>query len=325
MRALAVLLLVAGSATAGENRLHVCEVELVGPLSHFELVLGENAKSTVQLELLAGERRTLRVPVAAVLPEALGGPAHWPLPEVRARAGTGSARPVRWSEDPGAADWDRVPPVLRLRNRPLVPGAVRLASPGALLLLAAGLALALGARRRPRMALVAGPALAAALLWLPAGTPRAEGVVVFEADGAALVALRVEGHRDWIAVGADGDTARLEVRPEGAAIDVELDGLVGASGPGRWVARAPGAELFAVSVLEGRGLAGVPLDPRSAAARWTRSAEGAQSGGGHWSGPAEPPPGWLVAGLPMGTGILLASGRGPAGGTFVRLTGWSDP
>lgn len=318
------LLLLAASPPTGDDRLHVCEVEIEGPLERFVLSLGDSATTEVERSFLAGERRTLEIPVAARTPAALVPGDPWPLPEVTGVEGAGSVRPLRWRADPGAAAWSSVPVALRLRSRPPVPEPGSGVGPVSFLLLAAGLVGVLAAGRRGRTAALLAVGVAVPLLLLPGGGAGPDDVVVWEADAASPVALNVQGRRHRLGLNPgerleDGFADRLEVRPEAAPIRISWRSSGGHTpGPG-WVAEAPGAELFTFWAHAGAGLEAVPHEPERALERWVRTA------GGNWSGAEEPPPGWLVTGLPMGTGILLARFGDRAGRTWLRLSGYRGP
>ncbi len=320
-------------AAAGENRLWLAELELAGPLERVEVAV-DGGTTVLAGPLLAGERRTLLVPVPALAAPALGPAELWPEPGVRAD-GDGTAAFVRWRESEPDAFWSGVPRGLQARPRPPLAGARPRASVAALCTCAAALVLALGARRRAALAaLGAGAALAAALL--PAAGGDAPPIAVLEADLAGGAWVRVLAARDALALPADlgaaGESVRLESEPEGGALVFEASLAAGAP---RWSVRAPGALLH---LLERRA-----PDPDARPGRnpfgelaeaWVRDAAGTWSALGRWprgtprpapgaAGRGTPaPPGWLAAGLPQGVGVLVGRLAEPGRAAWVRASGF---
>jgi hypothetical protein len=165
------------------------------------------------------------------------------------------------------------------------------------------------------------------VLALAAGrTPESTPVVLLEWDATDALALRVRNAPDRLATaGLDG----LEVRPEGAALELVLSTADGAG-----TAAAPARALAVVT-----GVTGVP-PPEIAPERngweplaetWTRDPRGTWRAHGAWAldaplpparddvAPHGSPPGWLASALPPGRGVLLAR---TAGGTWLRGLGF---
>ena len=313
-----------------QGRLVSARAICTGPLAGFEIAWPDGSALHATLALAAGEERTLdlRLPLPAA--GALGAP--------RVSAdGTGTARLEPWPDARGAAfasAWERLPPGLRLRPPPPPPdrdaGRGRL-PPGALLAAAAGLALVLGLRARPRAALGAGAlgALLALALAAPLA-PDARASEVLEGDGSAWLLARAA--RSRLSLDPAGG-ARLDVDPPEAPLAVR-------GADGAWEVAAPGALL-----VERRPVGDVPADALRAERNgledlprcWLRGADGLWSHRGAWArgeplpgaveGPA--PPAGLIAGLPQGRAVLLAERARPerpdGALAWLRVVGFPAP
>ncbi|MCP3917745.1 MAG: hypothetical protein GY711_19550 [bacterium] len=318
---IALLLALCGSPAQDGDRWFPARVVLEGPTEGVRLELGPAGATRIESVLLAGERRTVRVPFASG-PREPGAPASTP-PEVP------GARFEGW--EPRSGDWAALPAGLRIRSRP-VPASER--TPGAglatLSLLVAGGALALGLRRRPALALAAGGLAALA----------ATGVELRRDDAAPRPVRVLEGDAEaesWLAVTAatgelelPADVFRVETDP----VRVELEYSVALDGAGeRSVrARASRARIVAFEPFE-PGLRRLHSELNAwaaCAAAWTREPGEEWVGHGAWGlgerlPGADPlaaaPPGWAVAGLPQGRRVLLAL-AGEAPPEWVRLVGF---
>ena len=331
-RLLATALLAA--AASGDNRLWRAAVELEGPLDAVVLRLEGSGSTRVEAALLAGEERRLLVPLAARVNPTLGPPASWPEPDV-AVEGAGRARFAGWEPDPEPAFWAGVPRELRSRPRPPLEESEARAGAAALALVAAAFALLLGWRRRPRLAALAGLAGAGAVLLVPlAADPDADRVEVLEGRAAEGLWLRVGAARGSLVLPPEA-AALLEVQPPGVPLAWELQG----TGPEPARAGAPGALLYLLERWDpaGRRPRAGANELGALAAVWIRRADGSLSARGAWrageplpaepatgTGPAEPPPGWLLAGLPQGTPVLLARRAGPGPPRWVRVSGFEE-
>jgi hypothetical protein len=98
--------------------------------------------------------------------------------------------------------------------------------------------------------------------------------------------------------------------------------------------RAPGAALFGLRRLDEPprlALSAARNDARALVAAWVRSADGRLEAVGPWplgaelppARAADPPPGWLRAGLPEGRGVLLARVAG-APERWLRAVGFEE-
>ncbi|MFT5689947.1 MAG: hypothetical protein ACI8PQ_002796 [Planctomycetota bacterium] len=339
-----ILLFLLGSHAAAtaqvQERAWFVDVSLEGPLGELELRMGEEDRSRLELNLLGGERRSLRVLVPGRIPLGHAALARAPLPEIQGGAGAGgSAEVLGWSEDQSAGVFEALPPGLRTRSIPPVVAGAGTARAGALLLLVLGLGSGLFLRRRPWTCLLLGIVLGAAVLWLQllSGASGAQ-TIVLEADLERGLWLEVRAARDELS----GPFESLAVDPEGGAILVEssLDSFSSTSsegdpGVGPVLAMAPGRVLVGRRMLPGSP----PALTSGAAAggnQWgdfeltfLRDPRGNLSAHGAWGqGAALPPqddsssadpPGWLVAGLAPGHWIFL--GR-LMDGRWVRATGF---
>jgi len=318
--AAAALLLFAGAAAAqGPNRCWMGEVLLEGPLARVELDCGPDGRTLLDGALVAGERRTLTVPLPCAPPLGLDGLGAQPPPHVSVE-GAGSARWLGFASVQPEEGWLRVPPGLRGRPRPPAGSAaprVPLSAP----LVAAGAAAAaavLGARRRAArvLAACAGAAVAAALASRgpAAGAPMA----VLEADLEAGRGVRALAAAATLELGAGPPPLRLEAVPPDQPVELAVDLATGAR-----TVRAAGGLVRFDEEPDPAGAGRAPLQPawfRDAQGGWTRFASVAEGRGRPEAG--EDPPGWLRAGLPPGRSVLL--GRA-ADGDWVRLLGAPAP
>jgi len=349
-RALGALapLLLALPLAAGENRHWVARFALEGPLD--ELVLDAGPYGTTRLvlrpALLPGERREARLPLPWRAP--LGGASLPADPELRIErrpADAGEARFLGWVAPQPSAALEALPPGLASRPRPpLGPGSARapgLATSALLLLLAA---LLLGRGLRGRGAGSAGPARAreirsnasAVLVGLLVGgllfflgrrpAPPGAAVEVVEGDLARDAWLSVRSGRERLA----GPFARLELEPAGRALAFELAGEEG--GEPRASAVAPGSVLSDLERLPTPADTTLDRPPCGALDEvWLRAADGRWARLGAWPADAPAPageeraqpqlPGWLVTGLPPGTGVLVGRLADGGEGRWMRVTG----
>ena len=323
-------------ALAGENRLWRAELVLEGPLERVRVDCGAAGATLVEGPLLAGERRSVSVSVPVRAPLGADGLAALPAPRLSVEPpGSGAARFVGFAELQPAGRLRAVPAGVRARPRPpLTDGAPR-PRPHALLLVGGAWVVALGARRRRRggLATLAVGALAGAVVvGTGARTPEALPRVLEEWDLASPRGLEVEGALGALALFEDGNAlARdgLEVAPEGAPLVIEH----ALAGGGERV-RAPGVALFGLRRLDAPprlALAAARNDARALAAAWVRSADGGLEAVGPWplgvalppARPADPPPGWLRAGLPAGRAVVLARVAG-APERWLRAVGFEE-
>ena len=169
--ALALAAAALAGAAHGQNRCWLGEVELAGPLTRVELDCGADGRTRLAGALMAGEHRTLTVPLPLAPPLGVEGLASLAPPTITAEGG-GSARWVGFAPEQPERGWLRLSPGLRLRPRPPTGAAAAAVSLSALAVaaLAAAAAAVLGARRRALSALsaCAGAAVAAALAGRPA-------------------------------------------------------------------------------------------------------------------------------------------------------------
>ena len=325
-------LLVALALARGENRLWFVDVELEGPGAELVLDCGADGATRVPGPFLAGEQRTLCVPVPARSPLGGAGLGAVPLPRVELRGapgGAGSARVRGWSAEQPAAELERRVGALLARPRPPGPGAHAGPSVAELLLLFVAGVLALRWRRRlvpcALVGLGAG-ALGFALARRDVGERAVVAVQELDLGTGAGLALEVYVARDELALPR---AERLEVVPAGHALELEAR-------DGAWRARARGAELQALSAGDGAALA--LLDPadngwRDLALAWTRDAGGVWRARGAWprgaalerGEPGAGAPGWLASALPPGRGVLVGRLAEPEEGVsaaWVRCVGF---
>lgn len=293
------------------------EVQAAGPVGTLRCTAGWEF-TEVHADLDAGERERLLVPLLGRR-QAAGLEPRPALDEPRAGIQV-LAETLDWPEP-----WERLPRLLRSRTYPPVQhngpqlGQVQWAW------LAMSLILVLALRRRPWWGLALGALAAFVLyLWIPAAEVQHPKIVrVLEGDGA--------GH--WLEVRGAHDRLLLERIERGwlarlpAAQEVYIERL--ADPQGAWAICSEGARLFFSTRIE------VPRPPSAAdsaghefEAVWVRLPGESWTARGAWDGGALPkvdpeasdPPGWLVAGMPQGRGILV--GRLRSAGTapsWMRL------
>jgi len=350
---LVLLALVGLSAAArGENRLWWVGLDLEGPLAGVWLEPARGGRTFVDAPLAAGERLELEVPVpflSALDLEYLGMP-------VVLVEGAGSARVFAVEDARAQGDgWRRLPRGLVARARP-APERRRAAPAGAALVIVVGLAAAaVAAGVRPRARVTA----ALALVHLGAAAALIGPLAPAAKDGGRVVAVELLGSGPGVEVRAErgqleapvGVVLALEVDPEGVAVEFAARPSLG-DPRAHWVARAaPGARAPRFAAWT----AGAP-DPGGAGGSLAPAFNGFESlrrqdrgrplsswhGVGPWAlGDAAPStipfhgvgdtrrgspqlpsgfPGWLLAGLPQGVGVLVADLEPEADGTprFLR-------
>lgn len=321
-----------GAQDVPESRVRRAEIALEGPLEQVEIAFPDGSGAVLELELGEGERRTLNVP----LPMPAGSPQLAPRIDV---AGSGTARVT---SDPGidplaSEAWTRLPIGLRQRPLPPAPDSRDAASPplAAWLLACAGFALALRARDRGVLALVAGAlggGAAFAAAWVGQGV-RSE-LVLLEGVADSPFWLRVRTAEGKLDLPVDLGAARIETHPARAALRLRAR-----EGP-RGLATSLESAQAAIYQIEVEELGRERLtragsnDFASFSRVWVRDPDGSWSSRGAWdlgSGlpSAEPaagvPPSWIQPALPLGTGILIAERVAEGDGslqTWVRLVGF---
>lgn len=298
-----------------QSRLAWARYELHGPMSEpaLELVAGSSTRLTGAL--LAGEHVERLLPVV-VDPLGSRGEPRWTWSEDPDRAGR--ARFLGWDHE-AEMQWSALPPGLRARPRPPVLPADT-TPPLALFFLLGGAALAsVGLARRGRLAPLV-PSLAGCVLaWWFAGAANPGAPLtwtVFEGQGGDGPWIEVRAAWETLALPAEATALVLASEPEAAPISV-VTKLAHADGLDL---RAPGAALTSSRVCDpapGR-IDASGQDCADFEAVWWR-AEGEWTYRGAWSRgqalPAarlgDPPPGWLMNGLPQGPRVCLARTAGP--------------
>jgi hypothetical protein len=324
---------VASAQVAPESRVRRAEIALQGPLERVEIAFADGSGAVLELALRAGERRSMSLP----LPVPAGGADLEPRVDVQ---GDGSAivAPSASVEPAAIEAWSRLPIALRQRPLPPAPDSRDGASTpwAAWLLACAGFALALRARERGALALLAGAlgggaAFAAASM----GDDARSELVLLEGTADSPLWVRVRAAEGRLEVPADLGAARIETRPARAALRLHV-----AEGPQglRCSLESGQAAIYLVDVQEfgrGRLTRADPNDLAPLARAWARDPDGTWTFRGAWDagallGPPEPvagePPSWIQPALPLGTGILIAEQAGAAAGggprTWVRLVGF---
>jgi hypothetical protein len=302
------------AAAGSQSRIALADVEIAGPFDGATLDAGAAGRTQITGHLLEGETRIVRVPV----PVRAGSLRVPPRIHVAGETGaldaeSGRAKFVGWRDD-GSADlaW---PAVLRARSRPPLEWTAPRPGGAALAVLAAGFVLGLSLLRRPIAALLVSIACAACACAVGVRTDEraAERTTVYEGAADADAWLEVDAERERMVLAASAP-AHVESEPADARIlcDVALDDA------DKWTLRAARAVLYRYAPLAPGARSISPAANRWAdlAEVWTRDA-GEWSARGAWAigsplpaairGP--PPPGWLAAGLPQGTDILVARSR----------------
>lgn len=335
MIAFALLLALAPSASLdslGEVTPEVALVEFEGPTSGGAVRLG-TLVTRVELELERGEVRRVRVPFSA-------GELATRDVELRFELESGAARLLEWEDGSAQERWSRLPASLRGRPIPAPGGIGSRPTPLGFAVLGSGLLLVFVFRSRPRLSVLIGLGAAALLLALPTVERVGQSeVVVLEGEGQSGTWIRVRVQRAETEVDPDR-LVRLGVVPSDSAVTWTVRESSGARPSWRaQVGSVTGARLIAAESFEGSvlidpGLDGEPaiaaLDFRST---WVREAASGSrpEARGLWargeplptqvSSEAPTPPGWLVAGLPPGTRVLLGELEEADGAVvWVRLT-----
>jgi hypothetical protein len=320
---------------APENRVQLAEIALVGPLRKVEIDYADGSGATLEIEVRAGERRTLSL----ALPIPAGGAQLEPRIAVD---GAGTAR-IDWhgSQQQGTEPaWARVPMSLRQRPLPPAPASGGGAGPplAAWFLACAGFALALRWRDRGVLALLGGAAGGAAAFTvaeLDSEPIRDRVVLEGVADSPIWLNVRVGAGR--LDAPTDLASAWIETRPVRAPLRMRArEGPRGVEG----TLESPRGAIYRLAGIElGTGLAARAGPNRLASfvRTWVRDPDGTWTRRGAWSsGESLPgaddgegePPSWIQPALPLGAGILIAeqapdpalAERGAE--TWVRLVGF---
>lgn len=312
LRTLLAALLVASSALA--QRIAFADVDVRGPCSGIEAQLELPGTGPTSLALDVPVGSTSRVVLPLLLPPDLAAADLASLRAPRLEPAGGGASFAGWQQPSTLERWAAVPSGLRARPRTAPPEQRAAPSLAACaLLIAAGCAVLAVKRAAARVA-IGLVALAAGWGIAPRGDGRDATTAVWEFDAAAERGLGWFSARDLKRFGGELAYSRVDppVLPAGARID-------GAAHSDVWTWRAEGARLWT----------GIELDPALLAHAalvyaWTRRAGGAWVG--HGAPPSPEPPGWLVAGLPMGVDIALGLRRsgGSDGAPWVRWVGPFD-
>lgn len=295
-------LLLAAAWSAPQQTLCSVELELDGPTVGVELGPA-SLPSRVQVALVAGERRRVRVPfIRPLAQEGLAAP--------QVLSGALDSDALEGVRVPGR--FEDLPMALRLRSLPPIESRLPRPLPIHMAWLGAALLVVLGLRRRPAAALLAGAGAGLLLLVLPAGAGGGPSFVrVLEGDGESGRWLEVRGAADRLELGAQ-ERGWLEVQPADRPAELRTREERGAL-------RSEIVALGATVHLRRERVAPVrPTRDGSGGYRflrvWLREPGAGWQERGAWSGdgplpPARPeggdPPGWLAAGLPQGVPILV--------------------
>jgi hypothetical protein len=312
--ALAVAL---ASQEPAPGRFREAEVELVGPLGAVRCEVPGRGATRIEAGLVAGERRTVVVPIAATARDA-------DLELVELPESAGAARWTAWLRErtsETARHWGMLPAGLRSRPWPIPPrqdGGGRVPHVAWLAALAwIPFARSLRGRRVALAALSA--AACAAIVAAAGGSGRPRELRVVEIDGATGISLVVEAGRDRVAVPREPPLYFATV-PEHAPVEAELD-LAG--GPWKLAARGVTFLRWTEPVLAERERLVQRLGGARFEAAWTRSADGVWTAEG--DGTVADPPGWLNPALPLGVrariGKLAPDPEHPGRETWVRMIG----
>ena len=318
----------------GEARLWLGEVRLVGPLSQVRFDCGEDGDLVLRADLVAGEERLVDLPFPVRSPLGVEGILAVPAPGIElAQEDSGEVAWLGWSDAQPEEVFERLAFSVRSRPRPpasLTPtrlGLFELALLGALALAA------LACRRRPGIAACIGLLGAVGLGARVVTRAGPEGTVTvvemdLDADQALVVSWVVGGLRSTSA--SSLRSVRLECAPPLAPVHFELN----LDGDLTWnTTGGPIWSLFEATVPE---LTPTRNGHGDLSDCWTRTGPGEWRRHGPWPerGPMPPPgtdpglsgegpPGWLVAGLPPGRGVLLGredTGAGPQ--RWIRVVGF---
>ncbi len=307
-----VLALAALLCVGNPSRVRQAEVELVGPLDDVRLVVAGRAETILHAKLVAGERTTLVVPLAAARDER-----ELVLSEVPECAG--SARWTGWVRDElndAEQSFEALPIGLRTRARPALPRAAGERVSWAAWFLALGVVpLLLSVQRRTAVMGAVSGCAALAVFVLARSTVPVPSARVLECDADSGRWVAVDSARDELRAPC-AVPLHFAVEPEHAFVQGELDRSALPSG--MWTVRARGAIFLRWSAFDPgqRSLERTENRWGRIEALWLRSAEGVWSFHGEWElGRALPaardaapidPPGWLNPALPLGTEILIA-------------------
>ncbi|MSR61066.1 MAG: hypothetical protein EXS08_01290 [Planctomycetes bacterium] len=305
-----------------ENRQWYVELELVGPCAAVRLECGADGWTRIEGPFLAGEERTLIVPVPVRSPLGAEGLAAVPFPQVvlEPAAAAGRARLGGWASEQLASRLQRSAGELGVGARPSGRSLAARGAPAELAVVLAAGGFLLGLRRRFLacvLVALAAAGLAFALSRGRAGSCGEVELVQWQAGEEHALVLRVSANR----LALDGE--RLEVVPAGRALEFHF----GRDGRGGEV-RAEGAQLTGLAEVPAPSLASARNDWQALAQVWTRSAGGEWSAHPEWGvgealGPPRTgadPPGWLTGALPPGSEILVARSQG---GAWVRCLGFA--
>jgi hypothetical protein len=302
----------AGAQALPESRVRVSLVALEGPLRGVEMTHSDGSGARIELSLVEGESRTLRLP----LPVPVGAQDVEPRIEVD---GLGSARILPSTVATGDSLMQaaaRLPMSLRQRPLPPPPAARDPSSPppAAWLLACAGFSLALRLRARGAHALLAGLAGGGAALAVSAAEQEVHNeLVVLEGSADSPMWLRVRTGNGRFALPDPTEAVWIETRPPRAPLDLRVrEGAHGLE-----VALQSRSAIYQLEPFE-LGQALTRSGPNSITPFervWVREPDGAWSQRGPWHRgkplpPADPgesqPPSWIQPALPLGTGILIA-------------------
>lgn len=333
----ALVLIALVAPTSAQSRLAFAEYEIAGPFAGVVLDAGLAGTTTVEGTLRAGESRRVWLPI----PTSPGAPPLEPravsttvsttvsTSESREPNSVTNVRFLRWRErDERLAN---LSPPLRARPAPVADSVRVRVGLAVLALLAAAFVAGLAILRYVLAAFALAIAASAVAFHLARHALDRDAPAIEVLDGYSGFTewRRARAARDTLVLPASTEAFDLVVEPGRAALAITT-GLDPTPGPR---ATCRGAVLTAISrepwpadVLEPTANRLAPL-----AAVWVRD-EGEWTFRGPWDldaplGPAIPgvdPPGWLVAGLPQGTrlvvGELQAGASGGKGVTYVRST-----
>lgn len=318
-------------SSGGANRAVLADLELDGPLERVVLQVSPYGETHLEGSLLTGEHRRLRVPVPLPSAEVRFEPKiSWDTDAGGSDAPRGRARFLGWRDDDtsGVAS---LSPALRARPRPPLERIAARAGAASALVLAACLVLAMAWRRRV-MASLSVAAVGSVAMWVLARGPAPGAparIVVLEGAAGESRWLRIEAACDRLVVSTEARDLCVESQPT----DVPLLWSIPLESGKTWSVSGRGARLYRAAVFEPgeRSLTRAANRMERLAEVWVRD-ESAWKWTGGWDlgrplpslqeGPA--PPGWLAAGLPQGTDILLGRIDAPdeSGPVFLRLSGF---
>lgn len=298
-------------ATAGESRLGYVEVSASGPLERATLDCGAAGKTELALALAAGETRNLLVPV----PNAPGVVADASLPNT---ASTGLTVLGRRGDDERARALARLSVAWLTRPAPQ-PAPARGPRVASLFFVVAAAAFVARFAARRALALLVGAvgfALVLALELAPSEAPRS--VVVLDFTAGEPGGLRRESARHALELQGDAPLS-LAVAPDDVRLELNADAR--GEGPLQVVARAPGAVLVRLDLLESG-----PPEPTAnrfgdLADVWFRESDGRWTFRGDWTF-GEPLPGARSAPPPAGPSASAGAETRRAEDALPPLAGW---